>query len=139
MAAPTGPSTAAIDPEAVLREVLGDDDSKAVNPSTTLTVHRTSPHDIRDRQVIISLDGKRIGQLMFGQTLTCEITPGRHRLRAYNTLVWKTVEFTAVEGSHAEFTCINRPAPGMVYMIGVFGIAPLLVTLKPGPPRLVQP
>jgi hypothetical protein len=139
MAAPATSSTSVMDPEAVIRQVIGDEDSKAVNPSTTLTVHRTSPHDIRDRQIIISLDGGRIGQLLFGQTLTCEITPGKHHLRAYNTLVWKTVEFIAIEGSQVHFTCINRPAPGMVYMIGVFGVAPLAVTLKPGPPELVQP
>jgi hypothetical protein len=139
MPAPAAPSTTATDPDAILRELFGDEEASAVKTSTTLTVHRTSPHDIRDRQVIISLDGKRIGQLLFGETLTCEITPGKHRLRAYNTLVWKTVEFVAIEGSHVQFTCINRPAPGMVYMIGVFGVAPLTVTLKPGPPQLVQP
>jgi hypothetical protein len=128
-----------MDPEAALRQLIGDEDVKAVRPTTTLTVHRTSPEDVRDRQVIISVDGRRIGQLLFGQTLTCEIAPGRHRLRANNTLVWKTVEFIAIEGSQAHFTCINRPAPGMVYMIGVFGLAPLLVTLKPGAPHMVRP
>ena len=65
---------------------------------TLLTIHRTSPEDVKDRQVIVSLDGKKIGTLLYGQRLTREIPPGRHTLRANNTLVWRTVAFDAEPG-----------------------------------------
>lgn len=103
-------------------------------PPTQLTVHRTSKEDVRDRQVIFSIDGARVAQLLFGQTFTREIAPGRHTLRANNTLVWKTLEFEAPPGAHLHFTCINRAPRGLYYMLAIFGVAPLLVTLRAGKP-----
>jgi len=100
--------------------------------------HRVGSLDVRDRQVIMSLDGKRLTQLFFGQTFTCDIEPGPHRLRANNTLVWKTVEFIAPAGTHVHFTCINRAPAGMMYMLALFGVAPLFVTLRPGHPTFVH-
>jgi hypothetical protein len=131
------PSSAVLDPEAALEGVLGPE--KTPPPAQTqLTIHRTSPEDIRDRQVIMSLDGKRLTQLFYGQTFTCDIEPGTHRLRANNTLVWKTVEFIAPAGTHVHFTCINRAPAGMMYMLAIFGVAPLFVTLRPGRPTFVH-
>ncbi len=101
---------------------------------TLLSIHRTSPDDVKDRQVIFSLDGERIGTLLFGQRLTREIPPGRHRLRANNTLVWKTVEFEAAPGAHVHFTCVNRAPASLYFMLFLFGVAPLYVTLEPGAP-----
>ena len=72
-----------------------DEEGWPVLKPTLLTVHRTSPEDVKTRQVIFSLDGKKIGQLLYGESLTREIPPGRHSLRANNTLVWRTVEFDA--------------------------------------------
>ena len=105
---------------------------------TRLTIHRTSDQDVKERQVIFSLDGKRITELLYGQTFTCEIPPGVHRLRAYNTLVWQTVEFLAPAGTHVHFTCINYAPRGMIYVLGIFGVGPLLVALKPGLPNFVR-
>ena len=131
------PEHAVLDPEAALAGLFG-----TVEPSpplqTRLTIHRTSPEDVRDRQVIMSLDGNRLTQLFYGQTFTCDIEPGPHRLRANNTLVWKTVPFIAPAGTHVHFTCINRAPAGMMYMLAVFGVAPLFVTLRPGRPTFVH-
>ena len=131
------PEQAVLDPEAALAGLLGT--VEPPRPSQTrLTIHRTSPEDVRDRQVIMSLDGKRLTQLFYGQTFTCDIEPGPHRLRANNTLVWKTVQFIAPAGTHVHFTCINRAPAGMMYMLAVFGVAPLFVTLRPGRPTFVH-
>lgn len=112
-----------------------DSEGWPIIPPTQITVHRTSPGDVRDRQVILSLDGERIGQLLYGQTLTREVAPGPHSLRAHNTLVWKTLTFDAPPGTHLHFTCINR-APRMFYfMLIMFGAAPLFLTLEPGKPE----
>lgn len=133
------PETATAEPELALAELLGGDEPNADEPRPTrLTIHRTSPDDCKDRQVIFSLDGRRVGQLLFGQTLTIDIEPGRHRLRANNTLVWKTVELHAPAGTHVHYTCINYAPRGMFYMLAMFGVAPLLVALKPGLPQFVR-
>ena len=119
----------------MLAELLGPPEPAPVETATRLTIHRTSPEDCRDRQVIFSLDGERIADLLYGQTHTLEIQPGPHKLRANNTLVWKTVEFIAPAGSHVHFTCVNW-APGIAfYMLAMFGVAPLFVKLRPGMPQ----
>jgi hypothetical protein len=130
------PETPLADAPAVdLEAAPTDNDGWPILPPTLITVHRTSPEDVRDRQVIFSIDGERVAQLLFGQTFTREIVPGRHRLRANNTLVWKTVEFDAAPGAHLHFTCVNRAPRWLYYLIAIFGVAPLLVTLEPGRPE----
>ena len=133
------PDTLTTNPELALAELLGTTDGAQdeLRP-TRLTLHRTSDQDCRDRQVIFSLDGQRITQLLFGQTFTLDIEPGTHRLRANNTLVWKTVEFLAPAGAHVHFTCINYAPRGMLYMLAFFGVSPLFLALRPGRPEFVK-
>lgn len=131
--------TELLTPEEALDQLLGTDDTEPQRSETRLTIYRTSKADVRDRQVIFSLDGARIAQLLYGQTFTCEIPPGTHHLRANNTLVWKTLEFLAPAGAHVHVTCINRAPRGMFIMLGFFGISPLALTLKLGRPEYVQP
>jgi hypothetical protein len=122
----------------VISELLNPPVPQEADTQTRLTIHRTSVQDVKQRQVIFSLDGERLGELLFGQTFTCEIKPGTHRLRANNTLVWKTVEFLAPAGTHVHFTCINYAPRGMIYMLAAFGVSPLFVALKPGLPQFVR-
>ena len=109
-----------------------DEDGWPVLAPTMLTIERTSPQDVKVRQVIVSLDGKKIGTLLYGQRLTKEIPPGRHKLRANNTLVWKTVEFDAEPGTTVRYTCVNRAPASLYFMLFLFGVAPLYVTLNRG-------
>jgi hypothetical protein len=132
------PQTTITDPETTFEDLFGAADPASVVPPTQLTIHRTSPEDVKDRQVIFSLDGERITQLLYDQTFTCHITPGPHRLRANNTLVWKTAEFVAPANTHVHFTCINYAPRGMLYMLAMFGVAPLFLLLKPGRPEFVR-
>jgi hypothetical protein len=111
-----------------------DEEGWPVLKPTLLTVHRTSPEDVKTRQVIFSLDGKKIGQLLYGQSLTREIPPGRHSLRANNTLVWRTVEFDAEPGAESHYRCVNRAPESLYFMLFIFGVAPLYVTLERGAP-----
>jgi len=122
----------------VIEELLGPPLDQAPDTATRLTIHRTSAQDVKERQVIVSLDGRRVVELLYGQTFTCEIAPGLHQLRAYNTLVWKTVEFLAPAGTQVHFTCINYAPRGLVYMLALFGVAPLFVALRPGLPQFVR-
>jgi hypothetical protein len=112
-----------------------EDDGFPILPPTRLTIHRTSNQDVRDRQVIMSLDGKKVATLMYGRTFTCEILPGRHTLRANNTLMWKTVSFEAAPGEDVHYTCVNRAPGSLRYLLFVFGVGPLFVTLTRGTPQ----
>jgi hypothetical protein len=71
-----------------------------------LTVIRTDAADVKHRQLIVSLDGTRLGQVMFGQTLTHEMLPGPHRLRISNTLFWRTIAFEAKPGEDVRFEAV---------------------------------
>ncbi|HEY8549053.1 MAG TPA: hypothetical protein VIL35_03775 [Vicinamibacterales bacterium] len=111
-----------------------DKDGWPLVPPTLLTIHRTADWDEQTRQIICRVDGKRVGQLLYGETLTVEIAPGPHKLRVDNTLFWKTVEFEAEPGAHVHFTVWNRSWGGYYLMIVFIGSSPLGLGLAAGPP-----
>jgi hypothetical protein len=119
----------------------GDSTGSAAPKAARLTIHRTSADDEQTRQILMSVDGKYVGQLLFGDTLTREIAPGPHRLTANNTLYWKTVPFTVEPDGHAEFTVMNQLFGGtlMKMLFVFFGAAPLKLGLVPGPPARPVP
>lgn len=90
-----------------------------------LTISRAHPDDARERQVVVSLDGSKIATLMFGDEVSREIEPGRHRLRIHNTLVWKTIDFDAPAGGSVRFIVINRPGRGTSGLLSILGARPL--------------
>jgi hypothetical protein len=94
-----------------------------------LTVDRTSEKDVRQRQIVVSLDGNPFATLLYGESATREIVAGHHRLRAHNTLVWKTVEFDIASGETLRFSAVNRAGPGTMALVALLGVGPLYVTL----------
>ena len=56
---------------------------------SAVTITRTSEGDFKSRQVIVWIDGMRVATLLWGDSFTCDLPPGPHRLRISNTLVWK--------------------------------------------------
>lgn len=100
------------------------------NPSARVTVTRRHPKDVRDRQIVVSLDGESFGTLLFGDTVTRDVTPGEHRIRAHNTLFWKTLDLDLRPGEHARFIAINRPGVGTFSLLGLLGAGPLYLTFE---------
>jgi hypothetical protein len=96
----------------------------------TVTVTRTDPADVQQRQLVVSIDGKRLGELLFGESLTHEVLPGPHRLRVSNTLVWKTIPFEAKPGETIRFDAINRAGRLTYPMMVIMGVGPLYLTLR---------
>lgn len=97
---------------------------------TSLTITRTSEEDWKSRQLVVSVDSQRTGELMWGDSLMWELDPGQHTMRVHNTLVWKTVRFTLAPGEQIFYEAINRPGASTYLFLPVFGIGPLYVTLR---------
>jgi len=76
----------------------------------TVTVTRTSEADFKSRQLIVWIDGARVATLMWGDSVTMELPPGRHSVRVSNTLVWKTIDFDLQTGEQVFFEAINHRA-----------------------------
>ncbi len=97
---------------------------------TFVTIARTHPTDVGERHVIARLDGGEPFKIAFGETMTIEVRPGGHHLRLHNTLVWKNLRFTVEPGEHLEFLVINRSKWWTWGVAGVFGAAPLFLTVE---------
>jgi hypothetical protein len=110
-------------PEA-FHEVPGDD------LRSTLTFSRQHPSDCRQRQAFARLDGGPRITLAYGDVVTIDVEPGRHRLRVHNTLFWKTIEFAVEPGEHLECVIINSERWWTAGMAGLLGSAPIFLTVK---------
>jgi hypothetical protein len=108
------------------------DDFFALNERVpaTVTITRTSEEDFKSRQLVVSIDERKVAELLWGDSITQNLEPGPHRIRVHNTLVWKTVDFSLRPGEQAYFEAINRTGPGTIVMTLLFGIGPLYVTIR---------
>lgn len=133
-----------LDPDIVVEDVLDLDAfnrawhgaAGGVRPAPTavrgaqLTVTRNGANDFQDRQVYLWLDDEPLGKIRFGRPLTISITAGPHRVRAFNTLVSDTVQFTATPGEHVRLRCTNgMPTVGYLMMI-ILHVTALSVRLE---------
>jgi hypothetical protein len=96
----------------------------------SLTIVRSSEQDFKDRQIYLTLDDRKLGTLLFGETFTTELDPGPHRLRFNNTFVWKTVDFDVKIGEQVRFEVINRPGKLTYPMLLIVGVGPLYLTVR---------
>ena len=95
-----------------------------------VTIARTGEHDVRQRQVIVSIDDGPKSNLMFGESITLEVAPGRRKLRTYNTLVWKNIDFDAKAGEVITFEVTNRAGRFALGFLSLVGVAPLYLTVE---------
>ena len=96
----------------------------------TITVSRKAPDDAGIREIYVSVDGKQIAILKNGEVVTHDLPAGPHRLRAHNTLFWKTQEVVLKPGEHARFRAVNKAGWGSFGFLMVLGAAPLYLTLE---------
>jgi hypothetical protein len=95
-----------------------------------VTIERRSEEDFKQRQLVVWLDGEKLGELMFGEMFTRDVRPGLHKLRVSNTLLWKTVEFEVTPGERVRFEAINRAGHFTYPLLVTLGVGPLYVTLR---------
>jgi len=96
----------------------------------SITVSREANEDVGFREVFIQVDGKDVGMLRFGDSLSHELPAGPHRIRAHNTLFWKTHDVVLQPGEHARFVAINRAGWGTFGMLMFLGAAPVYLTFE---------
>ena len=98
--------------------VSGDGRSAAKINNAQLTISRNGAADFQDRQVYLFVDDEPWGKVRYGKAVTREIAPGRHRVRAFNTLFSHTIEVNALPGEHVRLHCTNgMPTAGWLMMI----------------------
>jgi hypothetical protein len=110
---------------AALRTVSG-----RMNYVACITVSRQSPADAGVREIYVSVDGEQIAILKNGEAITHELPAGPHRLRAHNTLFWKTHDIVLQPGEHARFKAVNRAGWAAFGFLMVLGAAPLHLTFE---------
>jgi len=96
----------------------------------SVTIMRTHQTDFGDRQLVITLDGEKLGNLMFGESISRDVAVGEHRLRVSNTLVWKTLTFDVKPGEQVRFEAINRAGKLTYPMMVILGAGPLYLTVR---------
>lgn len=97
---------------------------------SSVTIARTHATDVKLRQLVITLDGERLGDLLFGDSVQRDVAPGPHRLRVSNTLVWKNLDFDVKPGEQVRFEAINRAGRITYPLLVIFGAAPLYLTVR---------
>ena len=98
-----------------------------------ITVSRQSPDDAGVREIFVSVDGETIAILAYGDAFTHELPAGPHRIRAHNTLFWKTHDIVLRPGEHARFIAINRAGWAAFGFLMVLGATPLGLTFEREP------
>ena len=98
--------------------------------SAVLTVTRNGGADFQDRQVYLYIDGELWAKVKYGKPVTRDIPPGRHQLRAFNTLFSHTIEIDAVPGEHVRVKCTNGLPKGGILMFILFHCTALRVRLE---------
>jgi len=99
-------------------------------PESRITLIRTSDDDVKQRQVIVKIDGERIGDLMFGKTMTRAIEPGDHLLQLDNTWNKKKIEFHLDPGEDARFNVVNRAGGCTWMLVAALGAGPMYVSAE---------
>jgi hypothetical protein len=107
----------------------GDNQISKINKAQ-LTITRNNASDFQDRQVYLYVDGELWGKVKYGKPLSREIPPGRHKVRAFNTLFSDTIEIEARPGEHVKVKCSNCLGKGGWLMMVVWQIAALRVKLE---------
>ena len=77
------------------------------------------------------IDGEKWdGVLRYGKTFDRELAPGRHTLKASNTLFATREEFDVAPGETVRYRCENGFSGGGMAMVLVLGVAGLRVRLN---------
>jgi hypothetical protein len=95
-----------------------------------IDIVRDRPDDVQDRWVRVRIDDAPEDILKYGGRLRRQVTPGRHRIRAHNTLSSDSIDVDVAAGETLRIRCHNRVAKGGVLMMLTTGFAFITVRLE---------
>jgi hypothetical protein len=101
----------------------------AEQTTATVTVHRTAPEDMQERELYVSLDGGPNTILSYGDSVTMSVEAGRHRLRVHNTISRRRVEFDVAAGDQIRFSAANVRGRNFGILATFLGIGPMHTVL----------
>jgi hypothetical protein len=105
--------------------------SEPIRPEPArFTISRNDARDAQHRQIFVTLDGERVGDLVYGESLTRDLAPGHHVLKANNTMIWKTVKFDAAPGEDIRFRAVNYSGRGFFTFMLFLGVSPLYLAIE---------
>jgi hypothetical protein len=96
-----------------------------------ITVSRNSDADVQTRQIVVSLDGERKCELLFGDSTTFSASPGHHVLRVDNTWNHKDVDLDLIAGTHLHFIAKSSAGQFSRFLLVAFGAGPIYVSIEP--------
>jgi hypothetical protein len=95
-----------------------------------IVVTRDSPDDVQVRQIVVSLDGVRKAELMFGNSITLTAAPGPHTLRVDNTWNHKDLALEIESGENLRFRTKSSAGQFSRFLLVVFGAGPMYVSIE---------
>lgn len=104
--------------------------AEAAGAQATITIRRTSNEDAQLRQIIVKLDGEKVGELFYGDTISVPAAAGHHRLQVDNTWNWKTIELDVAAGDHLKFQTMSRTGRLTWFLVSMLGAGPIYVSIK---------
>lgn len=96
-----------------------------------LVVDRTSPEDIKMRDLYLLVDEWPEETLLYGESYEVKLPPGEHRLKITNRLFSKTAEFTVEPNKTVRFRAANVASKGFLsLLVGITGSGAYKVKLE---------
>jgi hypothetical protein len=100
-----------------------------------ITIVRNSPDDTQTRQIKIFLDGENQGELMFGDSVTLNVSVGTHTIRVDNTWNRKELIIEIQAGDSLRFLIKSAAGKFAWFLLGFLGAGPMQVSIEPLPSR----
>lgn len=100
-----------------------------------ITIVRNSPDDTQTRQIKIFLDGESQGELMFGDSMTLDVSMGAHTIGVDNTWKRKDLAIEIHAGEHLQFLTKSFAGKFAWFLLGFLGAGPMQVSIEPLPSR----
>jgi hypothetical protein len=120
--APAVPDVDTTDLSALIRAFHGPDGPPPTATAARraqLTISRCDADDFQDRQIYLFVDEEPWGKIRYGDALTQDVTPGPHRVRAFNTLFSRTLTINVTPGEHVRLRTGNG-FPNAGYLLMMF-------------------
>jgi hypothetical protein len=103
-----------------------------------VTIFRNSPEDTQTRQIKIYLDQQNQGELMYGESMTLDVSAGTHTIRVDNTWNRKELAIEVQPGDELQFVTKSSAGKFVWFLLGFLGAGPMRVSIEPlpsGPPH----